>query len=52
VLALIHAPFNWHHHYPAPRTPQFALNVVATSQSIAAQAGLRMLMRGGNASTR
>jgi len=46
---LIHAPFNWHHHYPAPRTPQFARNVVATSQSLAAQAGLRMLMRGGNA---
>jgi len=49
VLALIHAPFNWHHHYPAARTPQFARNVVATSQSLAAQAGLRMLMQGGNA---
>ncbi len=46
---MIHAPFNWQHHYPAPRTPQFARNFVSTSQSLAAQAGLRMLMRGGNA---
>ncbi len=45
----MHAPFNWHHHYPAFRTPQFARNFVATSQSLAAQAGLRMLTRGGNA---
>ena len=46
---MIHAPFNWQHHYPAARTPQFARNFVATSQSLAAQAGLRMLARGGNA---
>ena len=31
------------------RTPVFARNLVATSQPLAAQAGLRMLQAGGNA---
>lgn len=41
--------FNWNNPYPTPRTPVFARNVVATSQPLAAQAGLRMLANGGNA---
>ncbi|MGH7180307.1 MAG: gamma-glutamyltransferase family protein [Tepidisphaeraceae bacterium] len=35
--------------YPSQRAPVLALNVVATSQPLAAQAGLRMLLAGGNA---
>ena len=35
--------------YASRRSPVFARNVVATSQPLAAQAGLRMLARGGNA---
>src|SRR6478735_5218455 len=35
--------------YPLPRIPLFAANVVAASQPLAAQAGLRMLLDGGNA---
>ena len=35
--------------YPSRRSPVFARNVVATSQPLAAQAGLRMLQDGGNA---
>lgn len=35
--------------YPSKRMPVLARNVVATSQPLAAQAGLRMLLRGGNA---
>jgi gamma-glutamyltranspeptidase/glutathione hydrolase len=35
--------------YPSVRQPLFAKNVVATSQPLAAQAGMRMLLRGGNA---
>lgn len=35
--------------YPSTRQPVMARNVVATSQPLAAQAGLRMLERGGNA---
>ena len=42
-------PFDWGSHYPSVRIPVFARNVVATSQPLAAQAGLRMLARGGNA---
>lgn len=34
---------------PSRRSPVFARNVVATSQPLAAQAGLRMLQDGGNA---
>ena len=37
------------HHYPSRRSPVLADNVVATSQPLAAQAGLSMLRRGGNA---
>lgn len=35
--------------YPSQRTPVMAQNIVATSQPLAAQAGLDMLRRGGNA---
>src|SRR5258706_5962039 len=41
--------FNWNFPYPSRRMPVLARNVVATSQPLAAQAGLRMLLRGGNA---
>ena len=41
--------FNWNNPYPTTRTPLFARNVVSTSQPLAAQAGLRMLQKGGNA---
>ncbi len=41
--------FNWANPYPTIRTPVFARNVVATSQPLAAQAGLRILQNGGNA---
>jgi gamma-glutamyltranspeptidase/glutathione hydrolase len=38
-----------HHHYPSRRSAVAADNLVATSQPLAAQAGLSMLVRGGNA---
>ncbi|MDE2323069.1 MAG: gamma-glutamyltransferase, partial [Betaproteobacteria bacterium] len=41
--------FGSHATYPSTRLPLFARNVVATSQPLAAQAGLRMLLAGGNA---
>jgi gamma-glutamyltranspeptidase/glutathione hydrolase len=41
--------FDWKTSYPTVRIPIFARNVVATSQPLAAQAGLAMLARGGNA---
>jgi len=41
--------FSWEFSYPSRRMPVLARNVVATSQPLAAQAGLRMLLRGGNA---
>ena len=41
--------FDWSNPYPTTRRPVFARNVVATSQPLAAQAGLAMLARGGNA---
>jgi gamma-glutamyltranspeptidase/glutathione hydrolase len=41
--------FDWHNPFPTVRTPVFARNIVATSQPLAAQAGLSMLARGGNA---
>ncbi|MCP5271498.1 MAG: gamma-glutamyltransferase family protein [Burkholderiaceae bacterium] len=41
--------FNWHNPYPTVRSPLFARNVVATSQPLAVQAGLRLLQAGGNA---
>lgn len=37
------------HHYPSRRSAVLADNVVAASQPLAAQAGLSMLARGGNA---
>jgi gamma-glutamyltranspeptidase / glutathione hydrolase len=41
--------FDWANPYPSVRTPVFARNVVATSQPLAATAGLQILNRGGNA---
>lgn len=41
--------FNWTNPYPSTRTPLFARNTVATSHPLAAQAGLRMMLKGGNA---
>ena len=35
--------------YPSGRAPVLGRNVVATSQPLAAQAGLRMMLKGGNA---
>ena len=43
------SPFDWRNPYPTVRTLVFARNIVATSQPLAAQAGLSMLARGGNA---
>jgi gamma-glutamyltranspeptidase/glutathione hydrolase len=42
-------PFDWQFPYPSQRMPVLARNVVATSQPLAAQAGLTMMMKGGNA---
>src|SRR5574338_1327615 len=42
-------PFSWQNPYAWPRKPLLAQNVVATSQPLAAQAGLQMLAQGGNA---
>lgn len=42
-------PFGWDSPYASKRTPVFARNVVATSQPLAVQAGMRMLDRGGTA---
>jgi len=42
-------PFSWDFPYTSQRMPVLARNVVATSQPLAAQAGLRMLQKGGNA---
>ena len=41
--------FSWQFPYPSQRMPVLARNVVATSQPLAAQAGLHMLRQGGNA---
>ncbi|AZY49023.1 gamma-glutamyltransferase family protein [Bordetella avium] len=41
--------FDWNNPYPTQRIPLFARNVVSTSHPLAAQAGLRMLLKGGNA---
>jgi gamma-glutamyltranspeptidase/glutathione hydrolase len=43
------APFSWDLPYAWPRKPLLARNVVATSQPLAAQAGLHMIADGGNA---
>jgi gamma-glutamyltranspeptidase/glutathione hydrolase len=42
-------PFDWSTGYASHRRPVFARNVVSTSHPLAAQAGLAMLQRGGNA---
>jgi gamma-glutamyltranspeptidase/glutathione hydrolase len=42
-------PFSWKLPYAWPRKPLLAANVVSTSQPLAAQAGLRMMLAGGNA---
>ena len=42
-------PFSWKFPYAWPRKPIFARNIVATTQPLAAQAGLSMLAQGGNA---
>ncbi|MDB5751831.1 MAG: gamma-glutamyltransferase family protein, partial [Ramlibacter sp.] len=41
--------FDFANPYPTARIPVFARNVVSTSHPLAAQAGLRMLWKGGNA---
>jgi gamma-glutamyltranspeptidase / glutathione hydrolase len=41
--------FDWSNPYPSIRIPLFARNVVSTSHPLAAQAGLRMLLKGGTA---
>jgi gamma-glutamyltranspeptidase/glutathione hydrolase len=41
--------FNWSNPYPSTRVPVFARNVVCTSHPLAAQVGLKMLWKGGNA---
>ncbi len=41
--------FNYQNPYTSTRLPLFARNVVSTSHPLAAQAGLRMLLKGGNA---
>ncbi|HSK39558.1 MAG TPA: gamma-glutamyltransferase family protein [Arenibaculum sp.] len=41
--------FSYAFPYPSRRVPVLARNVVATSQPLAAQAGMRMLLDGGNA---
>ena len=41
--------FDWQFPYASFRKPVLARNIVATSQPLAAQAGLRMLLKGGNA---
>lgn len=40
---------DWQTPYPANRSPVFARNIVATSQPLAAQAGIKALQDGGNA---
>jgi gamma-glutamyltranspeptidase/glutathione hydrolase len=42
-------PFDWTAGYASQRLPLFARNIVSTSHPLAAQAGLRMLLKGGNA---
>src|SRR4029078_9016177 len=41
--------FDWQFPYPSQRMPILARNVVAPSQPLAAEAGLRMLLKGGSA---
>jgi gamma-glutamyltranspeptidase/glutathione hydrolase len=41
--------FDYHNPYPTTRLPVFARNIVSTSHPLGAQAGLRMMYKGGNA---
>src|SRR5258706_6113596 len=41
--------FDWRAGYPSVRLPLFARNIVSTSHPLAAQVGLSLLQRGGNA---
>jgi gamma-glutamyltranspeptidase/glutathione hydrolase len=41
--------FDWRAGYPSVRLPVFGRNIVSTSHPLAAQAGLSLLQRGGNA---
>lgn len=43
------ANLKWNFNYPSQRMPVLAKNVVSTSQPLASQAGLQMLVKGGNA---
>jgi gamma-glutamyltranspeptidase/glutathione hydrolase len=43
------SPFSWNNPYAWPRRPVLAENAVATSQPLAAQAGLQILAAGGTA---
>ena len=45
----MHNPFDWTAGYPSRRMPMFGRNVVSTSHPVAAQVGMLMLARGGNA---
>ena len=45
---MVHS-FDWSTGYASQRSPVFARNIVSTSHPLAAQAGLRMLQKGGNA---
>jgi len=49
LLSTMSHRFDWQNPYPTVRIPLFARNVVSTSHPLAAQAGLRMLLAGGNA---
>ena len=42
-------PMSFDQPYPSQRSPVIAENIVATSQPLAVQAGLRMMQAGGNA---
>jgi len=44
-----HDDLSWAFPYPSFRKPMFGANVIATSQPLAAQAGVSMLQKGGNA---
>lgn len=49
TLLRMSGPFSTEFPYPSQRMPVLARNVVATSQPLAAQAGLRVMLAGGNA---
>lgn len=45
----MNSSFKWKFPYKSQRMPVLAKNIVATSQPLAAQAGVQMLLKGGNA---